>query len=103
LNDKGELYKSKTLLQSEDLRGEFLYRYLEETEAETLIADLANSKKIPEEKEDEKAKEDKHGTHVVKLINGVYYKFMPHAPGVEFMVDRLNTIIGDYLSAPTLR
>ena len=41
------------------------------------------------------------GTHIVKILNGIYFKWDPYAPGVEFMVDKLYRILVGSLSAAT--
>jgi HEAT repeat protein len=86
--EKREVYlKPKILLQSDGI-----YRYLEEAEFNQIIG---------ESWEDGDLKRDGNmdGGHAVRKYGGLFFKYKPEAPGIEFMVSKLLDRI--YLTAAT--
>jgi DNA polymerase III delta prime subunit len=87
--------ESKILLQSDGM-----YRYLEKLVANQIIGNLDKDGDL---EKDEKQQLDGH--KVVRQIkiagknNGLFFKFKPHSPGIEFMVSKLLDRI--YLTAAT--
>jgi HEAT repeat protein len=87
--EKREVYlKPKILLQSDGM-----YRYMEESIVEEIFGE------VDEEFGDLVKDPNMPGTCVVRKYGGLFFKYKPYAPGIEFMVSKLLDRI--YLTAPT--
>jgi tetratricopeptide (TPR) repeat protein len=79
----------KILLQSDGI-----YSYLEESVAEKIIGSLNKDGNLEKD-----VNQQLEGVHTVRKIGGMFFKYKPYRPGIEFMVSKL--IEGNYLTAAT--